>query len=76
MSDSEWQHPPDLRDFLLHSSDEEEMSGFDLSDPQYDTEAEVMACFDKNQTSSVENLDQTPSKYSKTSFSLSLQALI
>ncbi|KAM6909689.1 zinc finger protein 576, tandem duplicate 1 [Xenentodon cancila] len=61
VSDSEWQHPSDLRNFLLQSSDEEDMSGFDLSDPQHDTEAEVMACFNKNQTSSAEKAAQTSS---------------
>ncbi|XP_061572511.1 uncharacterized protein LOC133428117 isoform X2 [Cololabis saira] len=61
VSDSEWQNPSDLRDFLLQSSDEEDMSGFDLSDPQLATEAEVMAYFNKSQTSSAEKADQTSS---------------
>ncbi|XP_028437104.1 zinc finger protein 576, tandem duplicate 1 isoform X1 [Perca flavescens] len=48
-ADTEWQHPQALRDFLLQSSDEEDVGGFELSDPQLDSEAEVMAYFYKNQ---------------------------
>ncbi|KAM4735406.1 LOW QUALITY PROTEIN: zinc finger protein 576, tandem duplicate 1 [Anableps anableps] len=50
--DSEWQHPSDLRDFLLQSSDDEDMSNFELPEPQLDKEAEIMAYFSQNQTSS------------------------
>ncbi|XP_076593645.1 zinc finger protein 576, tandem duplicate 1 isoform X1 [Chaetodon auriga] len=57
-ADAEWQHPPDLRDFLLQSSDEEDVGGFELSDPQLDTEAEVMAYFYKNQTRQPEEMSQ------------------
>uniref|UniRef100_A0A1A7WF71 Zinc finger n=1 Tax=Iconisemion striatum TaxID=60296 RepID=A0A1A7WF71_9TELE len=51
-SDSEWQAPPGLRDFLLQNSDEEDMSGFELSEPQLDKEAEILEFFNQNQTSS------------------------
>ncbi|XP_053289385.1 uncharacterized protein LOC128450011 [Pleuronectes platessa] len=47
-ADAEWPHPPDVRDFLLRSSDEEERG--ELSEPQLDSEADVMAYFDKNKT--------------------------
>lgn len=59
VSDSEWQHPSDLRDFLLQSSDEEDTAGFELSDPQLDSEAEVMAYFYKNSTISPQQPDHT-----------------
>ncbi|XP_068999135.1 zinc finger protein 576, tandem duplicate 1 isoform X2 [Embiotoca jacksoni] len=59
VSDSEWQHPSDLRDFLLQSSDEEHLCGFDLSDPQLDSEAEAMAYFYGNQTNSAKQPNQT-----------------
>ncbi|XP_044065384.1 uncharacterized protein LOC122882248 isoform X2 [Siniperca chuatsi] len=59
-ADAEWQHPPDLRDFLLQSSDEEDVGGFELSDPQLDSEAEVMAYFYKNQTNSAQQPDEMP----------------
>ncbi|KAK5862504.1 hypothetical protein PBY51_017894 [Eleginops maclovinus] len=49
-AEAEMQHPPDLRDFLLQSSDEEDVGVFELSDPQLDSEAEVMAYFYKNPT--------------------------
>ncbi|XP_008284095.1 zinc finger protein 576, tandem duplicate 1 [Stegastes partitus] len=58
-SDSEWQHPPDLRDFLLQSSDEEDTGGFELCDPQLDSEAELMTYFYKKQSSSAQQPDQT-----------------
>ncbi|XP_034731245.1 uncharacterized protein LOC117946885 isoform X2 [Etheostoma cragini] len=51
-ADAEWQHPQELQDFLLQSSDEEDVGGFELSDPQLDSEAEVMAYFYKNQKNS------------------------
>ncbi|GLD63489.1 uncharacterized protein AKAME5_001510700 [Lates japonicus] len=57
--DAEWPHPPDLRDFLLQSSNEEN-EGSELSDPQLDSEAEVMAYFYKNQTNGTQQLDHTP----------------
>ncbi|XP_069392999.1 zinc finger protein 576, tandem duplicate 1 isoform X1 [Paralichthys olivaceus] len=56
-ADAEWPHPPDLRDFLLRSSDEEERG--ELSDPQLDSEAEVMAYFSKNKTICARQPDQT-----------------
>nr|XP_020464133.1 uncharacterized protein LOC109964885 isoform X1 [Monopterus albus] len=58
-ADAEWMHPPDLRDFLLQSSDEEDMNGFELPDLHRDSEAEVMAYFYKNQTSGAQQGDQT-----------------
>ncbi|KAI3360446.1 hypothetical protein L3Q82_002341 [Scortum barcoo] len=57
-ADAQWQPPPDLRDFLLQSSDEEDVGGFELSDPQLDSEAEVMAYFYKNQTKSAQQLEE------------------
>lgn len=68
MSDSEWQHLPDLHEFLLQSPDEEDMGGFELSDPQLDSEAEVMACFSKTSTISAQQSDHTSQRYSKTFF--------
>ncbi|XP_074510110.1 zinc finger protein 576, tandem duplicate 1 isoform X1 [Sebastes fasciatus] len=57
-ADAELQHPPDLRDFLLQSSDEEDVGDFELSDPQLDSEAQVMAYFCKNQTNSAQPPDE------------------
>ncbi|KAG7242198.1 hypothetical protein INR49_024244, partial [Caranx melampygus] len=57
--DAEGPHPPDLRDFLLQSSDEEDVGVPELSDPQLDSEAEVMAYFYKNQTNRAQQPDQT-----------------
>ncbi|KAF6739862.1 hypothetical protein FQA47_023945 [Oryzias melastigma] len=57
-SDSEWQ-PSDVRDFLLRGSDDD-VSGYELSDPQRDTEAEVMAYFNRNQPSSSHEPQHTP----------------
>lgn len=62
MSDFEHRQPADLRDFLLQSSDEEDNGGDEPSDPQLDSEAEVMAYFYKNST---QQPDQTAQKYSK-----------
>ncbi|KAF3839938.1 hypothetical protein F7725_018655 [Dissostichus mawsoni] len=53
-AEAEMQHPPDLRDFLLQSSDEEDVGVFEMSDPLLDSEAEVMAYFYKNQTNSAQ----------------------
>ncbi|XP_034553574.1 uncharacterized protein LOC117822775 [Notolabrus celidotus] len=58
-TDAEWQHPPDVQDFLLQSSDEEDVEGFELSDPQLDSEAEVMAYFNKNQAINSQQPDDT-----------------
>ncbi|KAK9513577.1 hypothetical protein VZT92_027100 [Zoarces viviparus] len=58
VADTECQHLPDLRDFLLQSSDEEDVGGFELSDPQLDSEAEVMAYFYKNQTNGAQRPDE------------------
>ncbi|XP_035527904.1 uncharacterized protein LOC118335618 [Morone saxatilis] len=58
VADAEWQHPPDLRDFLLQSSEEEDVGSFELSEPQLDSEAEVMAYFYKNQTNSTQQPDE------------------
>ncbi|XP_068614648.1 zinc finger protein 576, tandem duplicate 1 [Brachionichthys hirsutus] len=69
----------DLRDFLLQSSDEEDAGGFELADPQLDSEAGIMSYFYKNQTSDAQRPDemsqnlsnsvsqlQTPSEGNKT----------
>ena len=61
-ADAEWQHPPNLRDFLLQSSDEEDVGSFELSDPQLDSEAEVMAYFYKNQMNSTQQPDEISPK--------------
>lgn len=61
--DSDRQHMPDLRDFLLQSSDEEDVGGFELSDPQVDSEAEVMAYFSKNQTNRAQQPDEMSVQY-------------
>uniref|UniRef100_UPI0037E86D47 zinc finger protein 576, tandem duplicate 1 n=1 Tax=Semicossyphus pulcher TaxID=241346 RepID=UPI0037E86D47 len=63
-ADAEWQHSPDVRDFLLQSSDEEDVGSFALPDPQLDSEAEVMAYFYKNLANSAS--DET-SQNSRTS---------
>lgn len=63
-ADAEWPHPTDLWDFLLRSSDEEEQGGFELSDPQLESEAEVMAYFYKNKTNGARQPDKTSQKYS------------
>ncbi|XP_073342330.1 zinc finger protein 576, tandem duplicate 1 isoform X2 [Pagrus major] len=55
----EVEHPPDIQEFLLQSSDEEDVGGFELSDPQLDSEAEVMAFFYKNQTNGTSQPDET-----------------
>lgn len=75
--DAEWQQTPDLQDFLLQSSDEEDVpaEGFELSDPQLDSEAEVMAYFDKNQTNNAQQPDEMSSKYSAVKFSFSYEIL-
>uniref|UniRef100_A0A3P9ID54 C2H2-type domain-containing protein n=1 Tax=Oryzias latipes TaxID=8090 RepID=A0A3P9ID54_ORYLA len=64
-SDSEWQ-PSDVRDFLLKSCDED-VSGFELSDPQRDTEAEVMAYFNRKQSSSSHEPNPTSASFSTSS---------
>ncbi|XP_056142831.1 uncharacterized protein LOC130118410 [Lampris incognitus] len=48
----EHQNVPELRDFLLQSSDEEDASVFESPDPQPESEAHVMACYYKNQHNS------------------------
>ncbi|XP_029929160.1 zinc finger protein 576, tandem duplicate 1 isoform X2 [Myripristis murdjan] len=50
-ADIAWQDAAELRDFLLQSSDSEDPDVSELSDPQLDSEAEVMACYYKNQSS-------------------------
>ena len=66
-AEAEWPHPPDLRDFLLQSSDEEDMDGFELSDPHLDSEAEVLAYFCKNQPNA-RLTDLSSQKYSRNLF--------
>ncbi|XP_054898224.1 uncharacterized protein LOC129367657 [Poeciliopsis prolifica] len=62
VSDCELQNPSELQDFLLQSSDDEDTSGFELSEPQLDKEAEILASFNKNQTSSKKLPHQSCSK--------------
>ncbi|XP_071378013.1 zinc finger protein 576, tandem duplicate 1 [Centroberyx affinis] len=59
VADIEWQDRPQLRDFLLQSSDEEDSDVFELPDPHLDSEAEAMACYYKNQNSSPPQPDET-----------------
>lgn len=54
-----WPQPPELQDFLVQSSDEEDVGCLELPDPQLDSEAEVMAYFKKNQAE--------PAKYASSS---------
>eukprot|EP00066_Takifugu_rubripes_P014596 XP_011603862.1 PREDICTED: uncharacterized protein LOC105416677 isoform X2 [Takifugu rubripes] len=59
-----WPQPPELQDFLVQSSDEEDVGCLELSDPQLDSEAEAMAYFKKNQTEPAKlssSQQQTPS---------------
>ncbi|XP_076016958.1 zinc finger protein 576, tandem duplicate 1 isoform X2 [Genypterus blacodes] len=58
-ADSEWHHAAGIQDFLLQSSDEEDLSGSELPDPQLESEAEVMAYFYKNQTNCPQQPDAT-----------------
>uniref|UniRef100_A0A1A8UF59 Zinc finger n=1 Tax=Nothobranchius furzeri TaxID=105023 RepID=A0A1A8UF59_NOTFU len=51
-SDSDGQSPPELWDFLLQNSDDEDTNGFELSEPQLDQEAEILDFFNQNQMSS------------------------
>ncbi|KAK5601567.1 hypothetical protein CRENBAI_023943 [Crenichthys baileyi] len=71
-SDSEWQHPSDLRDFLLQGSDDEDTSSFELSEPQLDKEAEILAYFNQDQTSRNQLPHQASLKYSNSLFSYKL----
>lgn len=57
------QQPPDLQHFLLQSTDEEDVGGLELSDPHLHAEAEVMAYFDKDQTSNPQQPDEMSPKY-------------
>lgn len=62
--DTEWQQSSDLQDFLLQSSDEEDVCSLELSDPQLDLEADVMAYFDKSPINNSRRLRENSSKYS------------
>lgn len=68
-ADTEQQQTSDLQDFLLQCSDEEDVDVLELSDPQLDSEAEIMAYFNKNQTNDARRLDEMSPKYSTASFS-------
>lgn len=57
------QQSPDLQDFLLQSTDEEDVGSFELSNPHLDAEAEVMAYFDKDQTNNAQQPDEMSPKY-------------
>ncbi|XP_061632720.1 uncharacterized protein LOC133479573 [Phyllopteryx taeniolatus] len=48
-AEAEFQNPPDMRRFLLQSSDEDHTRGSALSQPHVDAEAEVLAHFGQNQ---------------------------
>lgn len=71
-ADTELQQPRNLQDFLLQSSDEEDVCSLELCEPQLDTEAEIMAYFDKDQTSNARQPHGTLSKYSTSSSLFSL----
>lgn len=73
-AEAEMQHPPDLRDFLLQSSDEEDVGVFEMSDPQLDSEAEVMAYFYKNQTNSAQQAGSDESSQNMPTTSGQIQA--
>lgn len=68
-TDTEQQQTSDLQDFLLQSSDEEDVDALELSDPQLDSEAEIMAYFEKNQTNDARHPDEMSPKYSTASVS-------
>lgn len=74
MSDSEWQHPSDLQDFLLQNADEESTRGFGLSEPQLDREAYILAFFNQYKSRSEQQPNQTATKYSNTSLFVTFQA--
>ncbi|XP_015241201.1 PREDICTED: uncharacterized protein LOC107091659 isoform X1 [Cyprinodon variegatus] len=59
-SDSEWQTRSDLCDFLLQSSDDEDTGSLELSEPQLNKEAEILAYFNQNQ-SRIKKLSPRPS---------------
>ncbi|KAK5892561.1 hypothetical protein CesoFtcFv8_012926 [Champsocephalus esox] len=73
-AEAKMQHPPDLRDFLLQSSDEEDVGVFEMSDPQLDSEAEVMAYFYKNQTNSAQQAGSDESSQNMPTTSGQIQA--
>lgn len=61
---TKWQQSPDLQDFFLQSSDEEDVCSLELSDPQLDLEVDIMACFDKNPKNNTRPPCEKLSKYS------------
>ncbi|XP_028325939.1 zinc finger protein 576, tandem duplicate 1 [Gouania willdenowi] len=61
-NNQDFEPSPNLREFLLQSSDEEDGGGLELYDPQINSEAEIMAYFNQNQTNSSNLPDQTSSK--------------
>lgn len=68
-ADTEQQQTSDLQDFLLQSSDEEDVDVLELSAPQLDSEAEIMAYFNKDKTNDAQRPDEMSPKYSTASFS-------
>lgn len=67
-ADIAWQDAAELRDFLLQNSDSEDPDVSELPDPQLDSEAEVMACYYKNQSSGPPQPTEMSNKYSTASF--------
>ncbi|XP_047455116.1 uncharacterized protein LOC125016591 isoform X2 [Mugil cephalus] len=57
--DFECRHPAALRHFLLQNSDEEDNGSDELSDPQLDSEAEIMAYFYKDSAQQPDPASQT-----------------
>lgn len=60
---TELQQSPDLQDFFLQSSDEEDVCSLELSDSQLDLEEHIMAYFDKNPRNNTRPLREKLSKY-------------
>ncbi|XP_037836330.1 uncharacterized protein LOC108245979 isoform X2 [Kryptolebias marmoratus] len=75
VSDSEWQRPSDLRDFLLQSSDEEESTEFGLSEPQLDREADILAYFNQYESSSEQQPNQTSTNLPTSAIQLQAQSV-
>lgn len=78
-AETQWQQPPEDQDFLVQSLDDEDAGRLELSDPQLDTEAEVMSYFSKNRaepaaygSSSCPSVSLSSSVYARLTFNTSL----
>lgn len=65
---TDWRQSPNLQDFLLQSSDEEDVCSLELSDPQRDLEEDIMTYFDKTPKNNSRPLCVKLSKYSTISY--------